>query len=342
MAVAAGDSFSLALTADGTVIAWPKNTSVQTTVPASATNVIAIAAGLYHSLALRANGTVIAWGGRKTYGQTNVPASATNVTAIAAKAYHSLALKADGTVVAWGYNYYGEATVPAFVTNITAISAGQFHNLALRADGTVIAWGQTNYVPASATNVVAIAAGNSLSLALKADGTVVAWGQTNDVPSSATNVMIIAAGYNLSLAVKTDGTVVAWGGGDTNLTDTALLSQTLLATDGTVDPDTAGTYTLTYSYTNALGAVITIDRTVIVSEAILPPPVLTKPTLVNGSIGFTMSGSPGQTVVVDTCTNLVNPVWVPLQTNTLGSDPVIFSAPVDHLSPKLFYRLRNE
>ena len=189
--------------------------------------------------------------------------------------------------------------------------------------------------------------GDSYSLAVEADGTVVAWGTntlapSTTVPSSATNVTIIAEGYNHSLAVKTDGTVVAWGQNNYGQTNTAFLSQTLLATDGTVDPDTAGTYTLTYSSTNALGAVISATRTVFVREAILAPPVLTNLTLIGGSIGFTMSGSPGQIVVVETCTNLVSPVWVPQQTNTLGSDPVIFSTPVDPQSPKLFYRLRSE
>jgi len=35
----------------------------------------------------------------------------------------------------------------------------------------------------------------------------------------------------------------------------------------------------------------------------------------------------GQIVVVDACTNLASPVWFPLQTNTMGSDPLDFSDP---------------
>ena len=77
----------------------------------------------YHSLALKADGTVVGWGDND-YGQTTIPASATNVVAIAAGSNHSLALKADGTVVGWGYNDYGQTTIPASATNVVAIAAG--------------------------------------------------------------------------------------------------------------------------------------------------------------------------------------------------------------------------
>ena len=69
----------------------------------------AIAAGLDHSLALRADGTVVAWGAGTTnsgttpnYGQALVPGGLTNVAALAAGFYHSLVLRGDGTLAAWG------------------------------------------------------------------------------------------------------------------------------------------------------------------------------------------------------------------------------------------------
>jgi hypothetical protein len=93
-------------------------------------NVVAIAGGYYHSLALKADGTVIAWG-NNSYGQTTVPAGLSNVVAIAGGYYHSLALKADGTVIAWGNNNYGQTTVPAGLSNVVAIAGGYLHSLAL-------------------------------------------------------------------------------------------------------------------------------------------------------------------------------------------------------------------
>jgi hypothetical protein len=52
--------------------------------------VVAIAAGDVHSLALLANGTVVAWG-YNNLGQTNAPIGLTNVVAISAGASHNLA-----------------------------------------------------------------------------------------------------------------------------------------------------------------------------------------------------------------------------------------------------------
>lgn len=231
VAFAAGNNHTLALRADGTVVAWGRNDYGQTTVPLSATNVIALAAGYGHSLALKTDGTVLAWG-RNDYGQTIVPASATNVVAISAGYLHSLALKADGTVVAWGYNIYGQATVPASATNIVAIAAGYLHNLVLKTDGTVLAWGYNAYgqtnVPASATNIIVISAGCHHNLAQKTDGTLMAWGynvygQAN-IPASATNVISFVAGQYHNLVLKADGTVLAWGlnnYGQTNVPESA-------------------------------------------------------------------------------------------------------------------------
>src|SRR5262249_38667691 len=77
-----------------------------------------VAAGDHHSLALKADGTVVAWGGNEL-GQlgdgstTNRPSPVavpglTNVAQVAAGFDHSLALKGDGTVLAWGNNTDGQ------------------------------------------------------------------------------------------------------------------------------------------------------------------------------------------------------------------------------------------
>ncbi len=204
--VAAGAYHSLALKADGTVVAWGAglmnnpSDSVdygQSIIPASLNNVVAIAAGGYHSLALRANGTAVSWGDNED-GQTNIPAGLGNVAAIAAGASYCMALQSNGAVVAWGDNTYGQTNIPSGLSNVVAIAAGANHSLALNADGTVVGWGYNYYgqatgapmpVPPFASagvvmvggqalsNVVAIAAGECFSLALLRDGTVVGWGE---------------------------------------------------------------------------------------------------------------------------------------------------------------------
>lgn len=190
-------------------------------------NVVAIDAGAGYSLALLANGTVVAWGwdangqlGDGTGIQTGcecvdhpVPVPGlTGVMAISAGMHQASALLADGTVRDWGYNFYGElgnGTVtsgtpcgclgPVAVSGLSgakAVAVGGFHSLALLADGTVDAWGNNEQgqlgngstsstgckcVPSPApvsglSGVQAIAAGSSHVLALQGDGGVRAWG----------------------------------------------------------------------------------------------------------------------------------------------------------------------
>jgi alpha-tubulin suppressor-like RCC1 family protein len=215
LTVACGQSHSLALRADGSLLSW----GAMTDIPSPATNVIAIAAGFSNNLALRADGSLVAWG-NDDFGQNEVPTEATNVVGIATGGRHSLALRADGSLVAWGANEWSQASVPPTATNLIAVAAGEAHSVALRADGTVLAWGNNDLhqteVPAEATNIVGIACGAAHSLALKANGTVLAWGYSVDgqtaVPVTLSNVTAIAAGRCDSLALQRDGTLTGWGG----------------------------------------------------------------------------------------------------------------------------------
>jgi alpha-tubulin suppressor-like RCC1 family protein len=136
VAIAAGWYHSLALTAEGRVVAWGDNEYGQANAPSGLSNVVAIAAGYYHSLALTTEGRVVAWGDNG-YGQTNVPSGLSNAVAIAAGKYHSLALTAEGRMVAWGANDIGQANVPSGLSNLVGIAAGADHSLALMRQPTV-------------------------------------------------------------------------------------------------------------------------------------------------------------------------------------------------------------
>ena len=60
----------------------------------------------------------------------------------------------------------------------------------------------------------------------------------------------------------------------------------------------------------------------------------------NNQFGFNITGSSNLVIVVEACTNLANPVWFPVQTNTLptvGSS--YFSDPAWTNHPGCFYRL---
>ena len=334
--IGGGEIHSLALKADGTVVAWGYNNSGQLNIPPSATNVIVISVGEYHNLALKADGTVVAWG----Y-MTTVPASATNIVGIAAGGFHSLALKADGTVVAWGNNINGQTTVPSTATNVVAIAAGEYHSLALKADRTVVAWGNNNNgqtsVPATATNVIAIAAGNFHSMALSADGTVICWGWNNDgqtnVPASATNVVQVSAGWRNSLALKADGSVVGWGYNEFGQSDGATAGSNNVAiasggshsvalkADGTVvawGDDYGGQTTVPASAYN-LALPVSISGTVDTNV----PGTYVLTYHVTNSIG-NVNTTTRTVLVVDTTAPLVT---------LLGSNPIVLAAGAPFVDP---------
>lgn len=230
-AVAAGNSFSLALKHDGSVIGWGKNQ-----VPSGLTNAVAISARGFYSLALEPDGTVVGWSRLSEDKRSSTPAGLSNVAAIASGGglyQRTLALKRDATVVLWGPTGSMEP-VPAGLTNVVAIAAGGGHSLALRRNGTVEGWGDNNACQATGppatkapyysegtvaingrtlTDVRAIAAGSECSLALRRGGTVVAWGyiarRPATVPSGLSNVVAIAAGENFCLAITTNAVPVA-------------------------------------------------------------------------------------------------------------------------------------
>ena len=216
--IAAGNSHTVALKADGTVRAWGANWNGETTVPIEALDVVAIAAGGNHTVALKADGTVVAWGSNWS-GQTNVPVGLAGVVAIAAGYGHSVALKADGTVVAWGSNADGQTNIPAGLTEVVAIAAGTSHTVALKGDGTVVNWGSNwagqTTVPTGLIGVAGIAAGDYHTIALLNNEELVAWGYNAygqiNIPFGLSGVSAVDAGAFHSVALKTDGTVVAWG-----------------------------------------------------------------------------------------------------------------------------------
>jgi len=231
-AVAAGESYSLALRADGSVVAWGCNNFGQCNVPEPNSGFIAIAGGWGHGLALRGDGSIVSWG-RDDYGQvSNTPDILTDCNtstgcadiAIAAGINHSLALGGDGSIISWGRDDYGQVSDTPAETGFIAIASGGWNNFALRGNGTIVSWGPDYYGVVSdtptETGFTAIAGGCGHGLALRADGSIVSWGcdgygfdygQVSDTPTGS-GFNAIAGGCNYSLAISSDGSLIAWGG----------------------------------------------------------------------------------------------------------------------------------
>lgn len=171
-AIVPGLATHLALTPQGTVLAWgrPRSAAIGTDGekererPAPGPpldGVVALASGEQHCLALLADGTIWTWGGnrfgergdRDTAGSRETPLrleGLSEVRAIAAAEHLSLSLTADGRTHSWGWAHDGlmgrpdeplMRSVPIRVhglgNDVVAICPG----LALRQDGSVMQWG---------------------------------------------------------------------------------------------------------------------------------------------------------------------------------------------------------
>lgn len=232
--IAVASNQGLALTADGVLYAWGKNSEGQlgdgtlTTQYSpvivknsfAATGYVQASTGSVHSVALRADGLLYAWGSNSngTLGNGTVTGSTSPVQVnrggltpgtrfiqVAAGSSHSLALATDGLVYAWGQIYGGalgtstgtDNTLPTAV-RITGLPAG--------------------------TRFTQVAAGAYISLALAADGTLYQWGNdgvgaVSSIPAAVnvsalpigTRFIQIAVGQGHSLALAANGTLYAWG-----------------------------------------------------------------------------------------------------------------------------------
>ena len=210
--VAAGDSHSVALYGDGTVVTWGGQQFPNVpALPAGVTYVEIDAGGSTDegypisyelSLARRSDGVVVAWGNNAALDVPPLPPGLTYVE-IAAGNAHALARRSDGSVVAWGADTSGQLDVPALPPGLTyvEISAGGWveeeydwtffgtyttwhhgHSVARRSDGSVVVWGDGSHgqknVPALPPGVtfVEIAAGADHTVGLLSDGSLSAWG----------------------------------------------------------------------------------------------------------------------------------------------------------------------
>jgi sugar lactone lactonase YvrE len=101
----------------------------------------------------------------------------------------------------------------------------------------------------------------------------------------------------------------------------------------------AGNYTVVI--TSPYGSVTSAMAALTVTIPATPPQIVSSGAsfgFLSNQFGFNVSGSVGQTVVVDGSTNLLN--WTALFTNTLGGNPVYFFDPAWTNFPRRFYRAR--
>jgi hypothetical protein len=212
VSMAAGVNHCVVATDQGKVVSWGFGVAVYTQ-PAGLSGVTAVTAGDKFSAALLADGTVKIWGEWYVEGSSqtaSLPESLSGVRAISAGSNHILILKSNGLVEVYGNGIVegGENLVPAGLSDVVAVSGGYRSSLALRGNGTLVGWGNVSPPDPSPTGIVAIQAADTHGLALRANGTVLTWGYTGasnpaTVPYSLNGQVVkaIAASQNYSLAL---------------------------------------------------------------------------------------------------------------------------------------------
>ncbi len=212
--ISAGDYHSVAVRADGTVIACGNNGSGQCEVDAW-NDIVAVAAGAAHTVGLCADGTVVACGENR-FGQCDV-FGWKDVTSIAAGHSHTVALCKDGAVVACGNNESGQCEVTSWA-NVSSLAAGASHTVGLCADGTVAACGGDREGQLDVfgwADVRAVSAGPTHTVALLADGSLVSTGTGYFCGmvgmARLSSVVAVSTGACGTAATLSDGTVVIVG-----------------------------------------------------------------------------------------------------------------------------------
>jgi alpha-tubulin suppressor-like RCC1 family protein len=231
VAIAAGNSISLALKADGSCWSWGSNSlgrlgDNSTTDRSSPTSVVGgfsfteIACGVQtssFSMAIMEDGTIRSWGtgtfgrlGDNTITSRSSPVSVVGNSppflTIAVSDACSLGLRTDGYAWAWGNNSSGQVGDNSTANRSAPTSVVGNHKFASIYGGGF--------------------AGLSHALGLKSDGTAWAWGENGDAQlgdgtfsdrSSPVSVSgrhsfeSLSAGSGLSMGLKADGSIWAWG-----------------------------------------------------------------------------------------------------------------------------------
>ena len=265
--------------------------------------VATVSAGFGHTCALTTDGEVKCWG-RNTYGElgngttidsltpVDVSGLAGSATAISAGEGHTCATTQAGGLKCWGFNQWGQlglgvtggpedcssyacSTTPADVTGVAdtvvGVSAGYWHTCSILNDGDVQCWGRNLYgelgdgttndsstpvdVIGLTSSVTAISAGGAHTCAVLASGSLQCWGQnfygelgdgtTND-SAAPVDVMFLTAAQSVSIgdwhtcAVTASGGVKCWGWnyfgqiGNGETGDVAAVADVDLATDATL------------------------------------------------------------------------------------------------------------
>lgn len=225
--IASGSGHTCAVTTDGAVVCWGRNTSgqlgndtqVSSTTPVQVLQLAtakAVTASDYSTCALLEDKTVSCWGantsgqlgtGNETASLHAVPVvGLSNVASISGGSSHVCAVEESGKVWCWGGNTFGQlgngttnkTSTPVALTslaNVAQVAAGFFFTCAVQRTGAVFCWGVNDHGQLGNGTTAPIASPNPSPIAVN----------LNDATWISTN------GENHACAVKRNGSVACWG-----------------------------------------------------------------------------------------------------------------------------------
>lgn len=237
-AVAAGDTHTLALRADGAVLVWGAGAAYATPARVIGLPAMAgVAAGGAHALAWTHDGALWSWRADQRAALRSTAWLGHDIVAAAINDTHGVALSSDGRVWRWKAAAGPrsatllQAAAPAGDAGVSAVTVRGTAILARRSNGSLLEWAfDSDETPPPALvsdvdGVLGVVAGAQHAAAWRTDGTVRTWG-VNDLgqlgdprafstraatPSALVHIVEVAAGASHNLALARDGSVWAWG-----------------------------------------------------------------------------------------------------------------------------------
>ena len=222
---------------------------------------------------------------------------------------------------AFYYSDLSEATIPDTVTNIEPGAFEYDTNLA----------GIT--IPASVTAIGAFAFFNCSSL-----GNLII---SNGVTTIGANAFGLCASLT-SITIPASVTAIGdYAFQSCGALTNAYFEGNAVYDDGTIFSSDSGTvYYL--PGTTGWGATFGGLPTAELSSGPPPPIFLNSPGLHGNQFGFTISWATNLPAIVEACTNLENPVWLPIQTNSITGGTFDFTDPAWTNFPTRYYRVSSQ
>jgi alpha-tubulin suppressor-like RCC1 family protein len=221
VAIGSGDSFVIALRANGTLVIWGWDVYGRCDIPDIESPIRQFDVSVQHVLAVTVDGRVIAWG--RLSG--SVPSTFNDVVKVATHEEMSLVMTSEGKLIVFQPRVRRSSEDASVDTGIEIpicvrdIAAGFGHVLVVQDNGQIMQRGNSRSAPVIQRPIKQIIAGDEISFAVTDDGNIIAWGgdhidRLSDTPiglSGVKQVAVCKRRTRHALALQHNGYIVAWG-----------------------------------------------------------------------------------------------------------------------------------